>query len=312
METKNCLVVLGPTASGKTSLAVRLAKHFRGEILSVDSRQVYCGLDIGAGKDLSEYVDNERNAIPYHLIDVVDLDQEYNLFDFQRDFYRCFNKILGREMLPIAVGGTGLYLESILDSYQMAKVESDTPLREELKKYPTVDIQERLLRSKPNIHNTTDLLDRDRLIRAIEIAESEESPDELEAPEIRSITLGIQWDRQELKKRIGERLRKRLDQGMIAEVEGLHARGVSWERLERLGLEYRYVSEFIQGKTKSENDLFQKLHSAINRFAKRQMTWFRRMERKGMIIHWVPEGSLDRALEILEPIAWTVDSKSIS
>lgn len=311
MESKNCLVVLGPTASGKTALGTRLASSLDGEILSVDSRQVYRGLDIGAGKDLSEYFDVEGKPIPHHLIDIVDLNREYSLFDFQSDFYRVFEEVQGRERLPIAVGGTGLYLEAVIEGYDLRRADPDEDLRGELESLSTEELEIRFRASRDSPHNTTDLDTRERLIRAIEIAETRGEPLSIGAPEIHPLILGMEWDRAKLRERIGHRLRNRMDGGMIEEVAGLRKDGVSWARLEQLGLEYRFVSQFLQDKIKSKNDLYQKLHTAINRFAKRQLAWFRRMERRGTVIHWIPEGDFDRAMEVLDSIRWTHDSTNI-
>ncbi|MCA9415382.1 MAG: tRNA (adenosine(37)-N6)-dimethylallyltransferase MiaA [Candidatus Omnitrophica bacterium] len=312
MGETNCLTVLGPTASGKTSLAVRLAEHLNGVILSVDSRQVYRGLDIGSGKDLSEYVGQAGRPIPYRLIDIVDLDQEYSVFDFQTDFYRVFEETLRERRLPIAVGGTGLYLEAVLEGYEMVKVSCDRALREQLESLSTEELESRLREAKGSLHNTTDLSSRERMIRAIEIAEAEGEPMVQRAPAICPFIFGVEWERSMLRQRIGDRLKQRLEMGLINEVRGLRKQGASWERLVSLGLEYRFVSEFLQDRIKTENDLFQKLHSAINQFAKRQMTWFRRMERKGILIHWIPEGDWKRAIELLEGIEWNLDLKNTS
>lgn len=301
MQSKNlnCLVILGPTASGKTGLAARLAHALRGEVLSVDSRQAYRGLDIGSGKDLEEYTVN-GHAVPYHLIDIVDLDQEFNVFAFQQRFFEAFEEVLGRGMLPVAAGGTGLYLDAVLCGYRMVEAPENPDLRGELAPLSLEELSARLLRLKPDLHNTTDLEDRARAIRAIEIAEYAREHEPPPAPEIRPLVLGTAWPREELRRRIASRLKTRLDGGLIEEAERLHAQGISWERLELLGLEYRFVSQFLQGQIRNRNDLFQKLNAAIAQFAKRQDTWFRRMERRGTEIHWVARADFDIALKIAQ------------
>ena len=295
---KNCLVVLGPTASGKTRLGVRLADLLGGEVLSADSRQVYRGLDIGSGKDLEEYV-FEGRAVPYHLIDIADLDQEFSVFDFQRAFFEAFEAVTERSALPLVVGGTGMYLDAVLKRYRLVETPENPALRGELAGLSMEELAGRLVRLKPRLHNTTDLGDRDRLVRAIEIAEYEQAHEPAPWPEIRPVLLGTQWDRSVLRERITLRLRERLEGGMIEEVEGLYKQGYSWERLERLGLEYRFVSQYLRGEIRNKNDLRQKLNAAIHQFAKRQDTWFRRMERQGMVIHWVPQADFGAAVRIL-------------
>lgn len=279
----NLLVLLGPTASGKTHLAVQAARHLDGEIISADSRQVYRGLDIGSGKDLEEY-----GAVPYHLVDVVDPGYEFSLFDFVQAFGRNFREISGRGRLPILCGGTGLYLDAVLQGYELVKVTENRALRQELEPLPLAALQEHLKSLRPEQHNTTDLEDRSRVIRAIEIAVAQDraGAEPLELPALKSKIFGLRWPRELLRKRITQRLRQRLEQGMIEEVESLHEAGVSWETLDFYGLEYRFVGHYLQGQL-NRNDLFQKLNSAIHQFAKRQETWFRRMERQGVMIHWL-------------------------
>jgi len=279
----NLLVILGPTASGKTHLAVQAARHLNGEILSADSRQVYRGLDIGSGKDLAEY-----GTTPYHLIDIVDPGCDFSLFNFLQEFKSAYEKVVSRGHLPILVGGTGLYLDAVLRGYKLVKVEENLPLRQELAKLDVAALIERLRRLQTEPHNTTDLTDRDRLTRAIEIAEGQKNPvvGPIDLPDLSPRVFGLRWQREILRQRITRRLRERLDHGMIEEVEGLHAAGVSWETLDYFGLEYRFVARYLQG-TLNRNDLFQKLNSAIHQFAKRQETWFRRMQRQGVDICWL-------------------------
>jgi tRNA dimethylallyltransferase len=293
----NTFVILGPTASGKTGLGVALAAELGGEIVSADSRQVYRGLDIGAGKDLHEYV-VEGRAVPYHLIDIVDLDTEYSVYHYQRDFYAVFEQLTSRAVLPIVVGGTGLYLEAVLKGYRMVEVPESADLRRQRESCSDDDLATRLRSLKSELHNTTDLTDRARMIRAIEIALHSRDHPPAPAPEVRPLVLGTRWQREELRARIRRRLKERLSGGLIEEVEQLLARGVGAEKLHFLGLEYRYVSDYLGGAIANRNDLTQKLGSAICKFARRQETWFRRMERNGIEIHWIDRGDLDTAKTI--------------
>ncbi len=281
MSTFNLLVVLGPTASGKTKLAVELARQFNGEILSADSRQVYRGLDLGSGKDLAEY-----EEIPYHLIDIVDPGYEYNIFDFQRHFVEAFEDISKRGKLPILAGGSALYVDSILKGYRLIEVPENPQLRAQLAELSHEQLIEKLQQLKPQLHNSTDLIDRQRLTRAIEIAQGEQASNAKlpPFPEIKPFIISIDWPREVLRQRITQRLKQRLTEGLIEEVTSLHEQGVSWETLEFYGLEYRFVAQFLQGKL-SENDMFQKLNSAIHQFAKKQDTWLRRLQRNGFNLH---------------------------
>ncbi len=294
----NLLVILGPTASGKTRLGVEFARESGAEILSIDSRQVYRGLDIGSGKDLEEYGFG-NSKIPYHLIDIVDLDVEFSVFDFQKRFFQAFESLQQRGTPAIAVGGSGLYLEAVLMTYRMVDVPPNEELRSELQGLSIDELRQRLsvLRS---MHNTTDSEDRERVIRAIEIADFTARHDPEPAPDIKALVLGVRWDRAVLRRRIRDRLSARLRGGLIEEVEHLHGSGVSWEKLSFLGLEYRFVSEFLKGEIRNENDLKQKLGSAICAFAKRQETWFRRMQRRGVSIHWIEEGDVTKARRVIE------------
>jgi tRNA dimethylallyltransferase len=279
----NLLVLLGATASGKTRLGVELARRLRGEILSADSRQVYRGMDLGTGKDLSEY-----GEIPHHLIDIVDPGYEFNVFEFQQRAFAAIEAIRGRGKLPLLVGGTGLYLDAVLRGYRLVAVPENPRLRAELAALDMAALAERLQRLRPELHNSTDLTDRDRLLRAIEIASGEAEAAALlpPAPEIRPLVLGLHWPREILRRRITVRLKERLEQGMIEEVARLHAGGVPWATLEFYGLEYRFIAQHLQGAL-NRNDMTQKLGSAIHQFAKRQETWFRRMEKQGVRIHWL-------------------------
>ncbi len=294
----NLLVVLGPTASGKTALGARLAHALGGEVISADSRQVYRGLDIGSGKDLGEYVVDGKPA-PYHLIDIVDLDLEFSLFDYQRRCFAVIEELHARGVLPVLVGGTGLYLSSVLSGYRMAEVPENPALSAELAALSDEALAARLRSAKDTVHNTTDLVDRDRTIRAIEIAEFTLGHPPEPAPAFRTLVLGTRWERPVLRERIARRLRERLDAGLVEEVQGLLDRGVTPGRLHALGLEYRHVVEFLDGTIKNRNDLLQKLTAAIGDFAKRQETWFRRMERDGTKIHWIDRADFDKATDVV-------------
>lgn len=288
----NLLTILGPTASGKTRLAVALAAELDGEIISADSRQVFRRMDIGTGKDLHEY-----GQVPHHLIDILEPGAEFNVFAFQGLFITAFEAITARSRLPVLCGGTGLYLDAALRGYRLVEVPEDPALRQELSQLDMDELAALLRDLRPEQHNTTDLLDRNRTIRAIEIARHERQHHHEAAPfpVIHPLVIGIRWERPELRRRITERLRQRLEGGMIEEVQQLHEEGVPWERLNFYGLEYRFVGAFLRGEL-TRNDLFQKLNSAIHDFAKRQETWFRRMENNGVVIHWV-EGAGDPLAE---------------
>ena len=302
METRagyNLIVILGATASGKTRLAARLAARIGAELISADSRQVYRGMDIGTGKDLSEYVvDGVR--VPYHLIDVAEPGHLFSVFEFQQRFYDCFREISSRQRMPILVGGTGLYIESVLREYRMLPVPEDESLRGELASKSMEELAATLLHLNPALHNTTDLTGRERLVRAIEIAvhtARQGTQDVIERPDIVPLVVGIRWERAVLRERITKRLKERLGQGMIEEVQRLRDAGVSWERLDEMGLEYRYVSLYLRGELAFE-DMVRTLNVRIRQFAKRQDTWFRGMERRGIAIHWI-EGADGDALGAL-------------
>jgi tRNA dimethylallyltransferase len=294
----NALVVLGPTATGKTALGVCLARAFSGEIISADSRQVYRGLDLGSGKDLEEY-----GEIPYHLIDITDLGSEYSVFDFQRDFSVAFNAVRSKGALPVIVGGTGMYLDSIIRGYSFEEVPENQALRKSLECLSVDELVSRLLSVKKEVHNRTDLVDRSRLIRAIEIAEFKRDDqgnraERKSALDFRPLILGVRVERAELRARIRTRLLSRIGEGMIEEVNGLHASGASWERLERLGLEYRITAEYLQGKIADKKQYTEELNQSIGQFAKRQETWFRGMERKGVQVNWIENGNRDEAISL--------------
>lgn len=293
----NSLVLLGPTAVGKTSLGVRIADYFGLEIISADSRQVYKGLDLGSGKDLDEYFINGKQ-IPYHLIDITDLNTEYNLFCYIQDFYNVFENIQSRKIIPFIVGGSGMYLDAFIRNYELVEVPTNLELRSQLEKKTLEELDKILLNLKPNLHNKTDLTIRDRVIKAIEIETFMKSDEYLKnkqkllcRPKIKPLIIGTTIDRIVLRENIKKRLSERFEKGMIEEVKNLHKQGFSYERMERLGLEYKFVSEYLQGKIKTQDELFEKLYVAICQFAKRQETWFRTMERKGVKINWLTKDS---------------------
>lgn len=296
-EVKTSLVVLGPTASGKTSLGVALAKVHGGEVISADSRQVYIELNVGSGKDLHEYSTGDF-SVPYHLIDIVDLDREFSVFEFQKRFFQVYADLQNRNVMPVIVGGTGLYLEAVLSGYTMVEVPEDSRLRAELSSYGQDELVERLRTLKPRLHNSTDLGDRDRLIRAIEIEVYSASHVPVPTPKLTALIIGAKWERKELHERIRTRLRERFEAGMIEEVEDLLNAGVPVKRLRLLGLEYRFIADYLEGDILNRIDLFNKLNSSIRNFAKRQETWFRRMERNGADIHWIEGANINDALAL--------------
>lgn len=283
---KNLLVILGPTACGKTTVATRIAHSLGGEILSADSRQVYRGMDIGTGKDLCDYVvDGEK--IPYHLIDICKAGEKYNVFRFQHDFLNAYEDICSRNRVPIMCGGTGLYLESIIRGYRMSEVPQNPELRERLEKL-TLEGLTALLKTYINLHNTTDVDTKQRAIRAIEIQDYyvHTPMPEREFPEIRSCVVGLDLSRELRRERISRRLRTRLDEGMVEEIRGLIASGIAPEDLIYYGLEYKFVTMYVIGQL-SYDEMFSQLEIAIHQFAKRQMTYFRGMERRGVSINWI-------------------------
>jgi tRNA dimethylallyltransferase len=293
----NLITILGPTAVGKTHLAAQLANRFNGEIISADSRQVYRRMDIGTGKDISDYNVNGK-IIPYHLIDVIEPKEEFNLFLFNKLFYESFSDVASRTKMPFIVGGTGLYLHSILNKYELNKIDFDDARFAELDELKINDLRERLKKISLSLHNTTDLLVKERIIRAIMVAENENNNKILKKTDVNSLTIGVRLEREEIKKRITERLKKRLQTGMVEEVKRLIADGISFERLNLFGLEYKFIGKYLNGEL-SYNGMHQKLNSAIHSFAKRQMTWFRKMEREGTVIHWIEGPNYQEACEII-------------
>jgi tRNA dimethylallyltransferase len=280
------ITILGPTATGKTSFAVYLATQLNGEIISADSRQVYKGMDIGTGKDLQDY-QTESRKIPYHLIDIVEPGYEYNVYEFQKDFLQAYKQIERNGTFPVLCGGTGMYIESVLKGYKLIDVPENLELREKLE-LKSDDELEGVLAAFKSLHNTTDTTDRNRMLRAIEIQTYYEENPELDTsfPQIHSLLVGLEFDRRVIRARITERLLHRLKNGMIEEVKELIEGGVHTEKLKFYGLEYRFVTQYLE-KEISYNEMFRRLETAIHQFAKRQMTWFRRMEKQGFEIHWL-------------------------
>ena len=284
------ITILGPTATGKTALAAEVAYRLGGEIISADSRQVFRGMDVGTGKDLADY--NVRGtAIPYHVIDICDPSEEYNAYRFMGDFLEAYNDIVSRGRVPIMCGGTGMYLDAVIRGYHLADAPVDETYRASLEAYSDEELTARLA-SYISLHNHTDTETRERLVRALEIQEfAQQHPEAyIHMPEMEHHVFGISFPREVIIARIENRLRRRLDEGMTAEVQSLLDNGVSAERLMKFGLEYRHVTRYLLGQC-SQDEMFRDLFTDIRRFAKRQMTWFRRMERNGVPICWI-DGSL--------------------
>jgi len=280
----NLVALLGATATGKTKLAAFLAKELNGEIISADSRQVYKYMDIGTGKDLSDYIVDIIN-VPYHLINIAEPTEEYNLYRFKSDFYQSFEKIKTAGKMPFLVGGTGMYLSAILQNYKLRKADLSQKRIEELENCSEEKLREILLNIKPKQHNITDLITKERIIKAILIEEANQFENIQSQNPISSLNIGINLERNEIKRRITIRLKKRLDEGMIDEVKNLSDMGITHNKLSFFGLEYKFISQHLRGEL-NYNDMYQKLNSAIHSFAKRQMTWFRKMEREGVNINW--------------------------
>lgn len=280
------LTILGPTACGKTALAVAVADRLGGEIISADSRQVFRGMDIGTGKDLDEYHIDGRD-ITCHLIDIRDAGEEYNLYQFQNDFINAYNTIRRNGHRPIMCGGTGMYVESIVRAYRLPDAPVDAAYREGLQQFSDEELTERLA-SYIRLHNHTDTETRDRLLRALEIQEfRQQNPDAFtRLPDMRHLVVGVSFPREVVIERIGIRLRQRLENGMVDEVQRLLDAGVPRERLLKYGLEYKHITRFLT-EDYSYDEMFENLYTDIRRFSKRQMTWFRRMERNGVTIHWI-------------------------
>ena len=285
------IVVLGCTATGKTNVATHLASKCNGEIISADSRQVYRGMDVGTGKDITEFT-VEGKKIPCHLIDIVDAGEEYNVFEFQKDFLKVYADIQQRAHQAILCGGTGMYLEAVLKGYRLIEIPDNKQLRKSLESKSEKELLIEL-QSYKELHNTTDSIERDRIIRAIEIAQFEQEHQDLinDYPKINAKLFGIQFEREVLKERITTRLKHRLkNEGMIEEVEGLINSGVAADKLKFYGLEYKLITQFVIGEI-DRNEMFNQLNIAIHQFSKRQATWFRKMERNGFEINWI-DGNL--------------------
>ena len=281
------ITILGPTASGKTPVAARLAAEIGGEIISADSRQVYRRMDIGTGKDLEDY-----GGVPYHLIDICEPGTKYNLFQYQQDFFDVYQDIRSRGAVPILCGGTGLYIEAVLKGYKLSPVPQNQPLRDSLEGKSLEELTQMLVelkaRNGSNMHNTTDVDSCQRAIRAIEIETYNlEHPTPLrELPPVESVIIGINIDRELRREKITRRLKARLEEGMVAEVQALLDEGIAPDDLIYYGLEYKFVTEYLTGQT-TYDEMFKGLEIAIHQFAKRQMTWFRGMERRGFQINWI-------------------------
>lgn len=303
MKSYKLITILGPTASGKTNFAAALAAHLDTEIISADSRQVYRSMDIGTGKDLADYIVNSKK-IPYHLIDICNPGDKYNVFEYQHDFHRVYTNISAKGKLPILCGGTGMYIEAVLKGYKLLDVPQNPVLRESLKS-KTLSELEQILASYKVLHNKTDVDSAQRAIRAIEIEEyyKNEAPDTNEYEPINSLIIGINIDRELRREKISHRLRARLEEGMVDEVKGIIDSGVKPEDLIYYGLEYKFLTLYIIGEL-TYNEMVSQLEIAIHQFAKRQMTWFRGMERRGSTIHWIDatlptEEKIDKVLSLL-------------
>jgi len=286
-QKNNLIVILGCTATGKTNVAVNLANQMNGEVISADSRQVYKRMDIGTGKDLSEFI-VDGTEIPHHLIDIVEAGSEYNVYKYQKDFLTAYVSIQKKGAQAIVCGGTGMYLEAVLKGYRLLDVPENETLRKRLADKSDKELVAELLTYKA-LHNTTDSIERGRIVRAIEVSIYKKDNEELinEYPKIDAQVYGINFERGILKKRITERLNNRLkNEGMIEEVQGLIATGVSPDRLKFYGLEYKLITQFLLGEI-DRKEMFNKLNIAIHQFSKRQATWFRKMERNGVAINWI-------------------------
>lgn len=298
MNNYDLITIIGPTASGKTSLACKLAYDIDAEIISGDSRQVYKSMDIGTGKDLDDYTVNGK-PIPYHLIDIRDAGEKYNIYEYQHDFNRAYTDIKQRELTPVLCGGSGLYIESVLKGYSLLNVPENKELREELKNKSLEELTA-ILKSYKSLHNNTDTDTAQRAIRAIEIEDyTQKHPlEKNEFPPINSLIIGVDIDRELRREKISRRLKSRLDEGMVEEVLGIINSGVAVDDLIYYGLEYKYVTLYVLDKL-SFQEMFSQLEIAIHQFAKRQMTWFRGMEKRGLKINW-----LDAQLSDNEKLEW--------
>ena len=280
------ITILGPTASGKTPLAAALADRLGTEIISGDSRQVYRRMDLGTGKDLVDYMVDGRQ-VPYHIIDIVEPGYKYNVFEYQRDFLKAYQEIIAKNKLPILCGGTGMYIESVLKGYRLLPVPENPELRASLEGKSLEELTG-ILEGYKKLHNSTDVDTAKRAIRAIEIEEyyKQQPPEYREFPSLKSLIVGVDIDRELRREKITRRLKQRLDEGMVEEVRGLLAEGIAPENLIYYGLEYKFLTQYAIGEL-TFDEMFHQLETAIHQFAKRQMTWFRGMERRGFTIHWL-------------------------
>lgn len=297
---KKLITILGPTATGKTLLAANLAARLDGEVISADSRQIYRNMDIGTGKDLDDYIVNGIR-VPYHLIDIVEPGYEYNVFEYQHHFYEVNNDIVKRQKQPILCGGSGLYIQAVLEGYKLLHVPPDPQLRQNLDALTNFEL-EQMLSALTKLHNVSDTSSRKRMIRAIEIGNYNNGKQTKEMnlyPAIDSKIFGVYFDRAIVRQRITERLKFRLNNGMIKEVESILNSGILPDKLKYYGLEYKFITMYILGELNFK-EMFEKLNIAIHQFSKRQMTWFRKMEKDGFFIKWI-EGSLtiDEKIEII-------------
>ena len=302
---KRMITILGPTASGKTPVAACLAAMIGGEIISADSRQVYRRMDIGTGKDLADYTVDGRQ-VPYHLIDIREPGTKYNLFEYQQDFFDAYQQIQERGAVPILCGGTGLYIEAVLKGYKLSPVPQNQELRCSLEGKSLDELTQMLtdikIKTGSNMHNTTDVDSCQRAIRAIEIEtyNLEHPTPRRELPSVDSVIIGIDINRDLRREKITRRLKARLEEGMVDEVRALLDEGISAENLIYYGLEYKFITEYLMGRTSYE-EMFQRLEIAIHQFAKRQMTWFRGMERRGFTIHWISATlSMDEKIKAIQ------------
>src|SRR5574344_709996 len=302
MPNYDLIAILGPTASGKTSFAATLAYELDTEIISADSRQIYREMDLGTGKDLADYTVNGKQS-PYHLIDIAEPGYKYNVFEYQRDFLNAYQSIKQKGRLPVLCGGTGLYLESVLKGYQLIPVPENPELRTRLAGKTLEELTD-LLSTYKTLHNSTDVDTAKRAIRAIEIEEYYATHDlsAREFPSINSLIIGVDIDRELRREKITKRLRQRLDEGMVEEVRQLLNKGIQPEDLIYYGLEYKYLTLYVTGEISFE-EMFKQLEIAIHQFAKRQMTWFRGMERKGFKIHWIQASMpTDEKIELVKKL----------
>lgn len=304
MRTEYDLVIItGPTASGKTALAAALAARIGGEVISADSRQVYRRMNLGTGKDYSDYVVDGRQ-IPVHLIDIVEPGYKYNVFEFQRDFLKVYEDIKSRGKFPVVCGGSGMYIDSIVSGYKLAEVPPNPELRKELENKTLAELTE-ILKQYKRLHNKTDIDTVKRAVRAIEIEKYYEAHRDniRDFPKLKSLVTGVFFDRETRRKRISERLKQRMDAGMVKEVQELLESGIDSDTLVYYGLEYKYITLYLTGQL-SYDEMYRQLEIAIHQFAKRQMTWFRGMERKGVKIHWIDgnlllEAKIEKIMELL-------------